>query len=206
MTMLTLALEPPYGDITAEEDIDRATGTARYRVAGRRAAGTILIYPKRYGQDAVPTDIQVQFGDGDHHNDRDHTDRPVINGIRILGGAVFDPADVDEFNARSIYVGRPNQWNGADRVPDATSAYTLAIVRALVRHWRARPDVDQLRLASARRTAAGRLPDLERVIAKLREDVTALLDELAAKHRARNELLALLGTAPSDQHPAQIPA
>lgn len=206
MTTLTLTLEPCYGGILAEEDTDLDTGTVRYRVKATRAAGTFLIYPKRYGQAAIPTDIQVQFGDGNHYNDRDHTDRPVINGIRILGGAVFDPADIDEFDARSMYVGRPNQWHGTDRVPDATGAYTLAIVRALVWHWRARPDVDQLRLASARRTAAGRLPDLERTITKLRADAQALLDSLMEKEQARDDLRALLETAPADPATAPIPA
>lgn len=209
MTMLTLALESPYGEITAEENIDRTTGTARYRVAGRRAAGTILVYPQPYGQDVIPTDINVEFGDGDHYNDRDRTDRPVINGTPIVGFLTFkegDPSGVDEIHVSFMEFGRLDKSIGLGRLPKATRAYTWAIVRALVQHWRTRPDVGQLRLASARRTAAGRLPDLERTITKLREDATALLDSLMDKEQVRDELLALLENAPADQHSAHIPA
>lgn len=188
-----LTLPRPYPPINVAETVEERTGTVRYRFRGARAAGTILITPRAHDPDPLPDTILVQFGDGSRYTtDTDRTDRPLINGVRLLGGVYLTPEEYLSRDNHELHFHRPTGRHTSTSAPEKTNAYASTIVHALVTAWAARPDRDQLTLAAARHTAPTRLNELYRYkINPTQRQIDKLTTELDQYQRQAAELLAL---------------
>lgn len=205
-TTLTLPMDDTSGVLTAIETIDYSTGNTRYDVTGPRISGTFVIRPPHYGDDPIPTDLGVWYGDGHPSlNYADRPGRPVINGVRLTGGTVFaDPAGyaritrwrVNAQVATSRYTSRP--------APEKTAERAAAVIRALLgRYWN-HPDRRAIIRAAARYDAASRLAGERRTVARLRSQSAEIAAELA-EHTRRAALLSRLAAEHARQHPRTQP-
>jgi hypothetical protein len=149
--------------LTVVEQIDHTTGRVRYLVSGRRVAGVFVVEPSNEPEKAVPTRICVRYGDGPacHHRDYDRTNRPVVNGIDLVGGTILDPEGAWPLTRSRLHIRRPTSISTSTSVPDKTGDYVAVIVTALLERWRGLPERRDLMLAAARRTAQSRLHDLQ---------------------------------------------
>lgn len=189
---------------------DYATGATVYRVTAPRVAGsfTVLADQRSY-ESTMDVDtplVRVVYGRGalDYvYGDR-HEDRPVVNGVRLVGGTVVDTTklrahladgawapgrrldgrDVAAFRSTGLYTSRP--------APPATERRTAVIIEALLCHWLTRPDNLALRLAAAHHRAQRATRELCRAIEKRREDIAAAQADIAAARDQAAELSALL--------------
>lgn len=188
----TIDLDPPYGQLTATAHVDWIPGAVRYVVTGQRVSGTFTVRPYGTPEEPIPTRVIVEYGDGPQFwPDERRTSRPTVNGVEICGSVVVDPTALDEvspwfINARKI-VG-PHDWV---TVPKATAKRTTAIVRAVVGHWQARPDRDQLIRAAARDEAPYRLAIERGRVQELWAEFERLTESLA-EHLSRAETYAEL--------------
>lgn len=202
-TRRSIQLPPPAPAINIAETVEQATGAVRYRIRGRRATGTIIISPELRGADEpIPASVYVQFGE---HALREHerADRPVVNGVPLVGGVILTPADYLAQQHHSLWLHRSTGPYTSVRVPEATARYGSAIVRALVAAWYARPDRDALIHAAAGRAAAGRLAELHQSrIRPIEAEIERLQHELAGHHRLAGELRRLANEH-AHQHPTQ---
>ncbi|MCX5070781.1 hypothetical protein OOJ91_33595 [Micromonospora lupini] len=172
-------------------------GRVVYAVEG---IGTFTIQPaNRYVRDEPS--VQVVFGllEGQirYFYNEELPDRPVICQVELGGAPTFRPSQMDPK--------RPYGWMtvrraAGGRAPEATAKRTADVVHALVNHWQAREDLDELigyqdwHLAPGRR--AGHLQQIKR----LTDEVEKLLAQLADQHRGLAVQRAILGdTTPAEE-------
>ena len=73
---------------------DTRTGRVTYRFLADRAAGTIIVAPEWRGEDTVvPSAVHVQFGADAPGAQHERPERPVINGVSLVGGLILTPAE-----------------------------------------------------------------------------------------------------------------
>jgi hypothetical protein len=124
--------------------------------------------------------INVDYGydDGHTYYDRYHPrpNMPEINGITIHGATHGIPAEtVEGFNRWRVNCYRES----GGQAPDRTIERLAVIIRALLRDWLARPDLDEVHRACARHQAHELMQDAERQARKLAEQIEALSAEQA---------------------------
>ncbi|WP_019061447.1 hypothetical protein [Streptomyces prunicolor] len=182
-------------------------GQVRYAVQGRRLQGTLVVVPETpIGGPLEPRAVRVHFGDGTDEVKAftPRPDEPVVNGARIHGATEsINPATIQRshyFLASRAVVLR----HGYDtrRIPDGARIVTEALVVAVVRHWRQRPDRRALVHAAVRHRAATHAAH-ERLKAR------ALEEDLAAVHAdratVRQHSRQLAGLVRRRQPPVQAP-
>ncbi|WP_431976042.1 hypothetical protein [Micromonospora haikouensis] len=163
--------------------------------------GTFTIQPaNRYVRDEPS--VQVVFGrlEGPiryFYSDK-LPDRPVICQIELGGAPIFRPSQMDPKCPYGWMTVR--RATTGTQAPAATAKRTADIVHALVNHWQARDDLDELigyqdwHLAPERR--AGHLKQIKR----LNGEVEKLLTQLADQHRGLAVQRGILGdTSPADE-------
>jgi hypothetical protein len=176
--------------IAATYGHDWETGFTTYTVAATRVSGTFTLAPNllRSGVDGIDADTQsVYIGYGHGHpwmrsQDDLREDRPIVNGIKLVGGAV---ANLDTMRTRRL-----THWDISARrslgpyqscsVPQATNQRTATVVHALVAHWATRPENYALRLTAARWRAGSAWADFRRTAEQLNERLADLQREIAA--------------------------
>jgi hypothetical protein len=124
--------------------------------------------------------INVDYGRDDGHTyyNRYHPrpDMPEINGITIHGATHGIPAEtVDGLNRWRVNGYRES---GGD-APDRTLERLAAIIRAILRDWLTRPDLDEVHRACARHQAHELMQEADRQARKLAEQIEALSAEQA---------------------------
>ncbi|MDL4812788.1 hypothetical protein [Actinomadura opuntiae] len=202
-----------FGTLTGTYSHDWETGVTRYDVTGPRVAGTFTVQlsPHRWvkydapgvspysstrfsrtGEEAtadvldVNADtVMVEYG---HSGYTEHLrkDRPVVNGVRLVGATAVSLAKVRERSAarqrlkgRDIVCRRQVGTIHTTSVPNATADRTAVVIHGLLVHWCSRPENGDLRRAACRAEANGwRIDSAER-------DVKSKRDQL---ERARMEL------------------
>ncbi|MBM0201870.1 hypothetical protein JNW90_01205 [Micromonospora sp. STR1s_5] len=172
-------------------------GRVVYAVEG---IGTFTIQPEnRYVRDEPS--VQVVFGrlEGPiryFYSDK-LPDRPVICQVELGGAPIFRPSQMDP---KHPYGWMTVRRAAGTQAPAATAKRTADVVHALVNHWQAREDLDELisyqdwHLAPERR--AGHLQQIKR----LNGEVETLLAQLTEQHRGLAVQRGILGdTSPADE-------
>ncbi|MDX3065563.1 MULTISPECIES: hypothetical protein [Streptomyces] len=182
-------------------------GQVRYVVRGRRLHGTLIVVPETpYGGPLEPRTVRVHFGDGTDQVKAftPRPDEPVVNGVRIHGATEsINPATVQRahyFLASRAVVLR----NGYEsrRIPDGARTVTEALVVAVVRHWRQRPDRSDLIRAAARHRANAQAAYERLKVRALEEELAGVrADRAGARQRSRQ----LTGLVRRRQPPVQAP-
>lgn len=178
-------------------------GFTTYTVSATRVSGTFTLAPNliRCGEDGIDVDTQsVYIGYGHGHpwmrsQDDLREDRPVVNGIRLVGGAV---ANLDTMRTRrlshyDITARRSVGPYQSCSTPVATNQRTATVVHALVAHWATRPENYALRLTAAHWRASAIRADGLRVAGQLRERLIELHQEIAANAAGIAAAEALIG-------------
>lgn len=185
---------PGVGAVRTTYTDDWTTGATTYSVTAPRVSGTFVISAEQItGQPLDPDTpyVRIELGRSEHaytqRNDR--TDRPRINGVRLVGDMVV--------NTDKMRAGRLTRWDisarrpidrYADRsAPEATASRAAAVVESLLTHWLTRPDNLVLRLAATRHHAATASTTLAEKVAQqraaiedARRELQRLQDEAAA--------------------------
>ena len=191
---VSLDLPDEFGQLLVDEELDFATGTAYYRIVkAERARGSFTIRPNHTGLTPLPTDAGVWYGRGlPGVNQCDRTDRPVINGITLGGGAHFNhPERWRTLTPRDVAVSSPLTRSSALPAPDRTRQRAGWIVITLLAHYTSHPDYRELQQAAAGYDATARLRDTRREIADRATRIADLTAELA-EHTERELTLQIL--------------
>jgi hypothetical protein len=175
-----LPLGDGYGTADARIWTDWTTGYTYYEITAPRVTGTWTVSVHKAAASGTVRAINVDYGwdDGHIYYDRYHPrpNVPEINGITIHGATYGISAET---------VGGLNQWrvNGyresGGQAPVRTIERLAVIVRALLRDWLARPDLNKVHRACARHQAHELMQDAERQARKLAEQIEALSAEQA---------------------------
>lgn len=175
-----------YGPAHASVRVDWSTGRAYYTVTGSRISGTWTVWVGNAADTDRPTSLNVDYGEDDGesyvHRPENRPNRPVINGIRVVGGTHgHDPARVMTLDRRRVVCRRPTGWGGCTPVPDRTNDRMAAVVRAILSDCIASPDLARLHRVAAK-TAAPRLRDEQARQAQRLADRIAELEAERASH------------------------
>ena len=139
----------------------RPTDVPLYRVTAPHLVGTFTISPQWPSDggdveaiETVPQGIDVEYGDevDDVRGFRGHSAlpcAPIVYGIEVRGGNTFTAEQVATGTIRT-YGWRDTGHYTSQPLPNRSQARVTAVVRALILHWTSRPDVEDLRWASAR--------------------------------------------------------
>ncbi|WP_067819863.1 hypothetical protein [Actinomadura kijaniata] len=190
------------GKLIVDYRHDWEKGETAYQVTGPRVRGAFTITLEQpVGSDELDVDtpyVYVQYGIGDRWGWGDQRrDRPVINRVRLLGGAVINTDTMRQrrLTHRDVSCHRSVGLNCSTSAPTATNQRCALVVHALIFHWLNHPEHYALRLAWARHhaprqvTQAGQ--DIQRAWAAIREQEANLR---AARQRQANA--ALLAAMP----------
>lgn len=198
LTVITRAvsLNLPHwlGQLTVDEELDFATGTAYYRIAkAERARGSFTIRPNHHGLTPVPTDAGVWYGRGLPGVDQnDRADRPVVNGITLAGGTHFDhPERWRSMTDRDVDTRQAISRTSLSAAPHKTAERVGWIVIALLGRYTSHPEHRELLEAAAGYDATTRLRDTRREIADRATRIAELSAELA-DHTDRERKLQIL--------------
>jgi len=174
---------PRYGKLTLTDTTNPDRGEVTYRFRAPHADGAVVITPcltaLQGDQRTRPDGVRVQFGIGDRWADHTRNELPIIYRVPLCSGVIIDPF---EFLTRAepwLRFSRPTGPYTSIPAPNATNNYMSAIFTEILIVWCARPDVDDLVNAVARREAPGRLADLTRTITTRRREIETALAELA---------------------------
>ncbi|GAB7048391.1 hypothetical protein [Catenuloplanes indicus] len=134
----------------------RPAGEVAFQIASARMAGTVVFRPCPLPGQAVPDAVVVRFGDGDSVLADQLTDRPVLDGLRLLGGGVTMLERMDWLATID-----PVHRHGGrlTAIPRRSARYLDAVLSVLADQYRAM-NPHQLALAAARATANDRLGTL----------------------------------------------
>jgi hypothetical protein len=139
--------------------------------------GVFTLEPNPYQDDGS---ILVSHGRGSAYltsSYKNLPEAPVIYGITLLGGSVYNP-DRDKANPWArITVRRLTDRYTGQSVPDATRRRTEAIIEVLAGDWLQRPDLPLLKAAAQCQLLPARIREHQHVQQKL----LAQRDELDAK-------------------------
>lgn len=175
-----LPLGDGYGTADARIWTDWTTGHTYYKITAPRVTGTWTLSVHKAATSDTVRAINVDYGcdDGHTYYTRYHPrpDMPEINGITIHGATHAISTETVE---------GLNQWrvNGyresGGQAPARTRERLAAIIRALLRDWLARPDLDEVHRACARHQAHELMQEADRQARKLAEQIEALSAEQA---------------------------
>jgi hypothetical protein len=173
-----LPLDDGYGSADARIRTDWTTGHTYYTITAPRVSGTWTISVHNAATSDTARAINVDYGCDDGHTSysRYHPrpDVPEINGITIHGATHGISAETVE---------GLNQWRinayreSGGQAPVRTLERLAAIVRAILRDWLTRPDLDEVHRACARHQARELRRDAEYQARKLAEQIEALSAE-----------------------------
>ncbi|MFB8401152.1 hypothetical protein [Streptomyces sp. NPDC055912] len=166
-----------------EVEVNTHPGRVVYAVNGPRVRGLFTVGPDRYGSQVIPQGLYVSYGRSTTSDPyrRHRGGMPHINGVTVHGGwnhagtTVITPTEPPRLPAR-VPVAR-DQFASA---PSATTERASAVLRAVALHYLDRPDLDALRIAVGKQTAAARRQTVRDDLAKLRGVEAALQSSLSS--------------------------
>ncbi|MFI7087565.1 hypothetical protein ACIBUR_28715 [Streptomyces anulatus] len=207
-----LVLDLPRNPVLTAVATTLDNGLVRYAVRGRRIHGAFVVVPSTDSKErqAGRTRVSVRFGDGPgrvrHHIPR--PEEPVAHGVRIHGATeVVDPdrlhLHVHLLTANAVVL----VGDASRRVPDGARTAVEAVLKAVIGHWAARPDRDELVSAAERHSAPRQVKDERRKIADLEQNLAALRAEREEVRRAGRRLGGIVRRHPLETRPAEpVPA
>jgi hypothetical protein len=212
---IRLELGDHYGTATVDVSTNWDNGRTLYRIEAPRVHGAITVLPEEitYEHAVRPEGVDFHTGDyttGSWPSDHRHKDAMHVNGIALsdgLRGLTFERVTGRGWNGHpwetradryvSRYQTRP--------APDATSSRFSAVVRAVLLHWFARPDLAQVREVAAQLAAPGRKAEQDRKAAKLAEEIAELQERQRLHETQAAEFIPLLTpieNTPTEHAPA----
>lgn len=189
-----LSLGEDYGTATATVRTDWTTGRVFYTLRAPRVTGTWTVSI----QDPADTDHVARFdvthGEDDGHTwyagyGEDRPDRPVINGVDLIGATSVAVDDLDALTGWRINCRRPTGRYTSVDAPDRTKQRTAAVLRAILQHLTSRPDLPELHRVAARVAAEARTREETKQAQRLDEQIQELTAQRDA-HTRRAEQLA----------------
>jgi hypothetical protein len=175
-----LPLGDGYGTADARIWTDWTTGYTYYKITAPRVTGTWTLSAHKAATTDTGRAINVDYGYDDGHTsyNRYHPrpDEPEINGITIHGATHGISAEtVEGFNQWRVNGYR----DSGGQAPARTLERLAVIIRALLRDWLTRPDLDEIHRACARHQAHELMQEAERQARTLAEQIEALSAEQA---------------------------
>jgi hypothetical protein len=175
-----LPLGDGYGTADARIWTDWTTGHTYYKITAPRVTGTWTVSVHKAATSDTVRAINVDYGcdDGRIYYSRYHPrpDVPEINGITVHGATHGIQAEtVDGLNRWRVNGYRES----GGYAPVRTIERLTAIVRAILRDWLTRPDLDEVHRACARHQAHELMQEADRQARKLAEQIEALSAEQA---------------------------
>ncbi|MEU3455611.1 hypothetical protein ABZ671_18720 [Micromonospora sp. NPDC006766] len=173
-------------------------GRCVYQVQG---IGAFTIEPDAHGRLYDERDyVHVTFGrvEGEHRWIRTDQlpDRPVVCRVELEGASTFNPAAT---NPASPYGWLSVRRSGGGSAPTGTSRRAGEIVHALVRHWLARDDHDELVGYHRWHLAPERMRGHGVRIDRLNQQLSQVLTVLAKEHAGYAEQAAIRDRQPLDR-------
>jgi predicted RNA methylase len=206
-----LALDDGFGIARVRVETNWENGRTRYTVTAPNVTGILTVHPERNTCEAIPTSVDVTYGDSftalwcSHEDTHQDGSAPVVNGVELVGaisGVPFDRVtDVREWR----WSVRPQRYVGrytSEPAPDRTADRFRAVLRAVLLHWFARTDLAEVQLAAARCEAPTRLAERKREAAKLDEQLAAL-EAARATVAAQTDAIAALVDPNADPLPVE---
>lgn len=175
-----LPLGEGYGTADARIWTDWTTGHTYYKITAPRVTGTWTLSVHKAATSDTVRAINVDYGWDDGHTYynryRPRPDVPEINGITIHGATHGISAE----SVEGLNRWRVNGYrDSGGQAPARTLERLAVIVRAILRDWLARPDLDEVHRACARHQARELMREAERQARKLAEQIEALSAEQA---------------------------
>ncbi|MFI6112874.1 hypothetical protein [Kitasatospora sp. NPDC051164] len=179
-------------------------GTVRYAVHTRHLRGVLLVHPHTVADELIPAGVRVSFGDGESpvRPYRPRPDEPVVHRVRVHGTATClapdrlpDPRSV---LVEAVVLG---EHHATRRVPDRTADLLEEAVLAVLQHWQARDDRNDLMLAVARRAAPTAVRVTRAALATAEADLRAVRERLRLSQDHLMRLEELAATPPPPPNP-----
>ncbi|MGB6163188.1 MAG: ArdC family protein [Pseudonocardiaceae bacterium] len=175
-----LPLGNSYGTADARIWTDWTTGHTYYKITAPRVTGTWTLSVHKAATSDTVRAINVDYGCDDGHTYynryRPRPNVPEINGITIHGATHGIQAETVDGLDRWCVNGYRESGGQA---PARTIERLAVIVRAILRDWLTRPDLNQLHRACARHQAHERMQEAHHQARKLTEQIKALSAEQA---------------------------
>ncbi|MGW4241846.1 hypothetical protein [Nocardia sp. NPDC004722] len=190
-----------FGTAYLTEHTDLETARSYYTITGKRLSGTVTVWIAEATATEPICRLRVAYGEDDGRRERRWFERPnppQVNGIAIVGSSsrihVGTVAQLGRWEANAR---RPISDTHTDPCPPRTTERFIAVLRAILGQYLARPDLEQIhqaaivvadrnRRSAARAAAAKVAADIEREreasaarIATLQVDRAVLLAEAA---------------------------
>ncbi|GGM73654.1 hypothetical protein GCM10012275_50490 [Longimycelium tulufanense] len=205
-----------YGTATAAVTTNWTTGRTRYVVRADRIAGAVTVSPERhpYPDDdtVVPQDIDVDWGDTLEDTDRrvtgydPHPSPLTANGITLIGGTRgIRPQTILDGERLGLSVRRATGHLTSSTVPTRTEDRVTALTQGVLQHWLSHPDLEAVRLATARYYAPARAAKAQSDADRLQEQIDTLVAE-RDQHLARAAAFHRLVTESDSDHRGPEPA
>lgn len=182
-------------------------GRTTYQVQGvgalevRATMGCYLCGHDHYGRPRPCRHVEVTYGRGPRNTPlEERQDLPVINRVTVVGCCTMDPTRPVP---GSFTADRPRDGQRFERVPAKTAAKLGALVYALVRHWDALEESEELRAAAAHALAARRYREAVEAQERIRERIAWDRRELE-RAEAKASQQAALATASSYEEVARL--
>ncbi|MFE9424192.1 hypothetical protein ACFYNO_14640 [Kitasatospora sp. NPDC006697] len=194
---ITLPL-PRGGVLSVSATISPQAGTVRYAVHTRHLRGVLLVRPFAVADELLPAGVRVSFGDGEPpvHPYRPRPDEPVVHRVRVHGAATC-PAPDRLPDPRAVLVETVvlGEHHTTRRVPEHAAALLEDVVLAVLQHWQARDDRNDLVQAAARLAAPTAVRAARTALATAEADLHTVRERLRL-HQDRLLRLEELAAAP----------
>ncbi|GAB4590295.1 hypothetical protein [Nocardia sp. IFM 10818] len=186
-----------YADAHATIRTDYTTGRTFYTVTGPRVSGTFTIVSQNPTENDTVQRFSVEYGEenrphsfGGYHRQ----DRPVINGIDLVGGSSGFTVDrIDDIDGTRLHCRRALGPSRDEDAPPRTKERAAAIVRAILRHYMTRDDLHALHRAAAAVEAPYLRAEQNRAAANLADRI-ARLEAEHAEHTAQAQRYDAIAT------------
>ncbi|HEY8985733.1 MAG TPA: hypothetical protein VIU15_39950 [Streptomyces sp.] len=174
------------------------TGTVRYAVRARHLRGVLTVQPHHVADELLPAGVRVSFGDGAApvRPYRPRPDEPVVHRVRVHGTATcLAPDRLSDPHAVLMEAVVLGEHHATRRVPDRAAALLEEVVLAVLQHWQARHDRNDLAQAVARRAAPTTVRATRTALDTAEADLHAVRERLRL-HQGRLLRLDELTAAP----------
>ncbi|MGA5819788.1 hypothetical protein ACPC54_18250 [Kitasatospora sp. NPDC094028] len=174
-----------YGLLRFTATTNTTTGVRTYTLTGPHVRGCVTLLPGTTRRDPTEPasrcpwrtepDLLIAYGAGDSRRLGPEDSPLTVNGIRLTDVTHLSYADLDESGV--IPVWRLNEVGNPVPLPPATDQHAQAVVRAVVQHHRAQPDLAALEHAARLAAAPHWLTHHGEALARLEGSLARIVDE-----------------------------
>ncbi|MGY1948473.1 hypothetical protein [Nocardia asiatica] len=178
--LVELAVDAGRATVTGTAVTDWDTAAVRYNLTGPRLAGTWTVRLPSAADSTEIITMRICFGvDAAASTKFTRRDKPVVNGIEIMGSMMITDRDT--------LTGHGERFPSGDQLPRHTAARLEAVVRAIADHLLTNENVGELhRRAAVLDAITQRAILLERLVTDQRrlEEITTATNTRCDYHRA----------------------